>query len=439
MYTEIKRSSQPRIMMYSQDGFGLGHMRRTTSIASQIARVRPDAGILTLADSRLGQFFETGQNHDYLKLPSILKAGPGDWRAVSLPLPFADVHAMRKELIRAAVMSYRPDVLLVDHMPHGAMGELLPTLEALKEANAGTKIVLGLRDILDAPEIVSRRWRAEGAYEAIERYYDMVLVYGRREVFDLAEQYSFSPVMSQRMRYCGYVCTPQAPRYTARARAKYIPSADKDTRLIVAMAGGGADGYPMMRALLDALPLIRERMRCVLALITGPFMPPELRHDLEARARGLPVRVSMSVNDTLSYIEAADLVVAMCGYNTTMEILRSGKRALLIPRVGPSAEQRMRARLFAAQGWAETIAPDNLSAEIVANAVLESMRRGPAMTPPQRPDLQGLTTAAQQLLALLPPISLEDAAILDLPLKLEQHAPALVPATAGRRAQRTKG
>ena len=414
MSHQIAQSPQPRILMYSQDGFGLGHMRRTTSIANQIASDRPDAAILTMADSRLGQYFESSQNHDYLKLPSILKVGPGNWRAVSLPLAFDHVHAMRRELIRSAVLSYRPDVLLVDHMPHGAMGELLPTLDAIRQSGLDTKVVLGLRDILDSPEIVSKRWRAEGAYEAIERYYDMVLVYGKQEVFDQADQYDFSPRMRKRMRYTGYVCTPQTARYTARARAKYIPSSDKETKLIVAMAGGGADAYPMMKALLEALPAIQARQKSVLAMVTGPFMPKELRHDLEARAKGLPARVSMEVSDTLSYIEAADLVVAMCGYNTTMEILRSGRRALLIPRVGPSAEQRMRAQLFAEQGWVDMLPPDDLSTDQVADAVLASLRQGPLMNPQIKPDLQGLRNAAAALLGSLPEA---EAPILDLPRK----------------------
>jgi predicted glycosyltransferase len=414
MSHQIAQSPQPRILMYSQDGFGLGHMRRTTSIANQIASDRPDAAILTMADSRLGQYFESSQNHDYLKLPSILKVGPGNWRAVSLPLPFDHVHAMRRELIRGTVLSYQPDVLLVDHMPHGAMGELLPTLEAIRQSGMNTKVVLGLRDILDSPEIVSKRWRAEGAYEAIERYYDMVLVYGKQEVFDLAAQYDFSPRMRERMHYTGYVCTPQSARYTARARAKYIASNDRETKLIVAMAGGGADAYPMMKALLEALPAIQDRQRCILSLVTGPFMPKELRHDLEARAKGLPVRVSMEVSDTLSYIEAADLVVAMCGYNTTMEILRSGRRALLIPRVGPSAEQRMRASLFAQQGWVDMLPPDDLSSELVADAVLASLGQGSLMNPQVKPDLQGLQNAAA---ALLDPLAQAEAPILDLPRK----------------------
>lgn len=391
----------PRMMMYSQDGFGLGHMRRTTSIANQIVRTRRDAAILTMADSRLGQFFETSTNHDYLKLPSIFKAGPGDWRAVSLPMPFEAVSTMRRELIRSAVLSYQPHVLLVDHMPHGAMGELLPTLEALRSSGAPTRIVLGLRDILDAPEVVRRRWEVEGAYEAIERYYDSVLVYGKREVFDLAEQYGFSASVRERIQYTGYVCTPQTARYTARARAKYISSSDSQTKLIVAMAGGGADAYPMMRALLDALPTISARQKVYMAIVAGPFMPAEQRRDLETRSRGLPARVSISVNDPLSYIEAADLTVAMAGYNTTMEILRSGKRAVLIPRRGPSAEQRMRAQLFAERGWVEMIDPDDLSVENVAAAVCAAIEHGPRMNVAARPDVDGINASAELLLDMM--------------------------------------
>jgi predicted glycosyltransferase len=271
--------------------------------------------------------------------------------------------------------------------------------------------------------VVQRRWEVEGAYDAIERYYDTVLVYGKREVFDLAEQYGFSPSVSERLRYTGYVCTPQTARYTARARAKYLPSSDTTTKLIVAMAGGGADAYPMMRALLEALPAINAQQRCFLALIAGPFMPADQRRDLELRARGLPARVSMSVSDTISYIEAADLTIAMAGYNTTMEILRSGKRAILIPRRGPSAEQRMRARLFAERGWVETIDPDELDAANVTAQVCGALERGPRMNAPVQPDLHGLSAAADTLLDLIEQPA--HVATVGEPLILEPSVPAL--------------
>jgi predicted glycosyltransferase len=386
-------------------------MRRTSSIAARLLEIEREASVLTLADSPLGRFFEAAANHDYLKLPSIVKTRPGEWRSSALPLAFDEVLTMRKELIWAAVSTFRPDVLLVDHMPHGAMGELLPTLQRLRDTHAKTRVVLGLRDILDAPSVVKERWTQEGAYEAIERYYNMVLVYGERDVFDMIKEYGFHAAEA-RFRYCGYVCTPETARYSSKIRAEQLAHAKPGARLIVAMAGGGADAYPMMRALLGALPSILEHQSATLVLITGPFMPANLRRHLQALAHGLPARVRITVSDSLSYLEAADLVVAMAGYNTTMEILRSGKPALLIPRAGPSAEQRMRATLFAERGWVRMLDPLDLEAGTVATAVLDSLDSGlwtrdfGLSGPTRQPDLRGLEIAVEHILSLTSPLPL---------------------------------
>jgi predicted glycosyltransferase len=401
-------------------------MRRTSSIATQFLSMRSDASVLTLSDSRVGQFFQSAPNHDYLKLPSIVKSGPGVWRANNLGLPFASVKTMRQEVIRSAVMNFWPDIFLVDHMPHGAMGELLSTFEALKAAGAGTRMVLGLRDILDAPEVVQRRWQVEGAYEAIERYYDTILVYGMREVFDLAEQYRFPAHVAERLRYCGYVCTPAPALQAAHTKATYLDNASSGSRLIVAMAGGGADAYPMMCAILNALPAILSQQPCVLVLIAGPFMPDQLRDDLQRRAYGMPARVLTMVDDPLSFVEAADLVVAMAGYNTTTEILRSGKPAILIPRAGPSAEQRIRARIFADRGWAAMAGPEDLSADSLKRMVVDLLKnesKAPTQAPP---DLDGLTVSTNHLLSLLPPAP-HEALLIDT-IDFPQQVPALIQA-----------
>lgn len=419
MYINTSKNLPMRIATYSQDGLGLGHMRRTHLIASQFLGLCPDASVLTLSDSQLGQFFTPAPNHDYLKLPSIVKDGPGQWRAANLTLPFSEVSALRRELIERTVLSFRPQILLVDHMPHGAMGELLPTLAALRASGAETKIVLGLRDILDAPEVVQSRWKIEGAYDAVEQYYDRVLIYGMREVFDLAEQYRFSPRLADRLHYCGYVCESEkqgaaelstgsravrSAKHNAGAalRRRLLTGANACAKLVVAMAGGGADAYPMMRTLVDALPAIQRRQHSFLVLITGPFMPLEMREDLKARAQGLPVRIITSVDDTNSYLQAADLVVAMAGYNTSVEILQSGKRAIFVPRRGPSAEQRTRAQLFAARGWVDMLDPDELSADTLAPLVVQNLSLGSTSITPYKPDLQGVHVAAEQLLDLLP-------------------------------------
>ena len=394
----VVRLAQPRLMIYSQDGLGLGHMRRTTSIATELIRVCPDSAVITLADSPLGNFFKTTPNHDYVKLPSIEKVRPGDWRAVNLPLGFDHVLGIRMQILRSVALNFRPDILLVDHMPHGAMGELKPSLEALRRAVPEAKLVLGLRDIIDAPDVVRHRWELEGAYQAMERFYDLVLVYGDQEVFDLGREYALPEAVARKVRYCGYLCTPDLARYPERIFAQYSRGRKAGTKLVVAMAGGGADAYPMMRAVLDAMPAAQAKDRIALVLVTGPFMPAAERRDLESRAARVRAVVRVTVSDPLSYVDAADLVIARAGYNTTMEILRSSTPALLIPRPGPSAEQLTRARLFRDRGWVDALLPDDLDTTSLAQAIGVGLHRGPSLAR-SRPDLRGLPAAVEALLA----------------------------------------
>jgi predicted glycosyltransferase len=391
----VSGSREPRLLIYSQDGFGLGHQRRTTLLADEFLRNCPGASALTVSDSPLGKFFSSAAGHDYCKLPSVRKVGPGDWRPVSLSSSFADVLDVRRAMLQTTVQAFRPDVLLVDHMPHGAMGELVPTLDRLRDEE--TVVVLGLRDILDAPSVVRERWRLEGAFEALERYYDRVLVYGSSDVFDVATEYDWPDAARPKIQYCGYVCAPP-PHEVSQPVLPQYPETARAGRLVVAMAGGGADAYPLFDALLAAVPMILEAGPCHIVMVTGPFLPAEQHRKLSARAEDLPVDVLVSVSDPVSYAASADLVVAMAGYNTTAEILSVDTPALLVPRGGPSAEQQMRARLFAERGWVDWLRPQDLSAETLGRAVTEALYKPWATTPVRPPDLAGRTVAAGQLI-----------------------------------------
>ncbi len=392
-----------RFLIYSQDGLGLGHLKRTTSIANEILRVRPRACVLTLSDSPLGGFFQSRPNHDYVKLPSIVKIGPGNWRPLDLSLELDEVLSMRRDLIHNAALHFRPHVLLVDHMPHGALGELVPTLEEFVSGGQ-TKIVLGLRDVLDSPKVIRERWRVEGAYEALRNFYDLVLIYGSRSLFDHAARYGLPAEIASKLRYCGYVCAPQKARYASSIRTEYKKRGNASSKLIMGMAGGGADGYPIMRSLLDAVPLLEASgLRFRLVIVTGPFMPEAQRQELQARAVGLPVSVRKTVSDPFSYITAADVVVAMAGYNSTMEILRSGTPSILVPRVGPSREQRMRVKILHSRGWIDSIDPTRISGPKLAEAIKRTLDRGRSKDASGGPELNGLHEAVAHLLALLPP------------------------------------
>src|SRR5438874_12566441 len=61
------------VMTYSHDGFGLGHLRRNTTIASVLARQVPDSSVLMLIGCPSGAVFKLPTGVDFIKLPSVIK------------------------------------------------------------------------------------------------------------------------------------------------------------------------------------------------------------------------------------------------------------------------------------------------------------------------------------------------------------------------------
>jgi len=92
--------------------------------------------------------------------------------------------------------------------------------------------------------------------------------------------------------------------------------------------------------------------------------------------------------------------VSMAGYNTVSEILRFNKRAILVPRIGPSAEQRMRASIFSQRGLVTAIDPRELSPSCLATAIVDALSK-PAPAPAAMPEMHGVSTVTNTLLAWL--------------------------------------
>ena len=74
--------------------------------------------------------------------------------------------ALRRSALRSALGAFQPDVLIVDHAPRGALGELEPALQYLRD-HGRTRCVLGLRDVLEHPETLRREWDAANNEAAI--------------------------------------------------------------------------------------------------------------------------------------------------------------------------------------------------------------------------------------------------------------------------------
>jgi len=376
---------------------GLGHLRRNTLIGQKILEAAPGSNILLIADSPVAPFFRLPHGMDFIKLPSIQKISPGVWQPTHLQVHEQDVQDLRAALLRNVFQCYQPDLLLVDHMPVGAKGELTPALEVLRQARPSCSVVLGLRDILDARDVIARVWQAEGAYDALRSYYHRILIYGSSQVFDSCSAYSL-PVPPQGIQYCGYVVNPAPIRPASQIRQDLHAGSRK---LVFVSAGGGYDGYPLMRTYLQALRLLGNGTDFLTLMAVGVNLPPEMIQALEDEARGLPIQIHTHVDDSLSHIAAADLVVCMAGYNTLAEVLYLKKKALVVPRAGPSAEQRMRAGLFANRGLVEILDPRDLSPAALAQRLTAALQRNDMPAQDGGIEMDGAGQAASWLLELL--------------------------------------
>ena len=389
-----RRGRPLAVMMYSHDGVGLGHMRRNANIAAHLVGRHPQASVLMLVGSPAGVFFDLPAGIDFVKLPSIVKVGTNEWQPGKLHISSERTRELRVRLIEEAIDCFRPDVFLVDHVPAGVWGELAPVFEHLRNKAQRPKLVLGLRDILDTPEVVRATWRRESIYQLIATAYDLVLIYGAPEMFNTVAAYGLQSV-ADRVRYCGYVCAEEAPisGCEVRRRLGFGPAP-----MILVAAGGGYDAFPMMSACLGTFRHLGAA--CPPAVVvTGPLMPRQQRLEIERMADGLPVHVLSSVPDGVSLIAAADLVITMGGYNTLMEALRFGKRILAIPRTGPSAEQKTRAALLERHGLIDVVDIETLTPASLAEAVLAALAKPPVAARSFAAD--GVGEAVRQLLGLV--------------------------------------
>jgi predicted glycosyltransferase len=391
-------SKPTRILMYSQDSYGLGHLRRATTFANTLVAERPDLSVLLVVDSPVAPFFDLQDHIDFVKLPTVVKVGAGVFRPGRLLLSYGMVKAMRSTVIREVLTGFQPDLVLVDHMPGGANRDLVPALRLIRSMNSPTRVVLGVRDIIDNPAVTCDMWQREGFYDTLKRYYDSVLVYGSPEIFPTASAYRIDSVLPVNVKYCGYVCNMDPVKAPEVIRAKLDLG---DEPVIVVMAGGGADAFRMMQTYLEALPLIGRSIQASTVMVTGPFMAEEQRKELRDRARDLGVQIRTSVGDSLSHLNAADLVVSMAGYNTMSEILRFRKRAIIVPRQGPSAEQRMRATIFEERGLVTMIDPLALSPATMAASIIQTMSVPTPQSWAGMPALHGISTVKNTLLGWL--------------------------------------
>ncbi len=361
-----------RLMVYSHDGFGLGNIRRMLAICTHLLHSVPGLSILMVSGSPMLHSFRLPQGLDYIKLPCLNRGTSGEISTKYLGTATEETVQLRSQLILSAIASFRPDVFLVDKKPYGMQNELQASVEYLKAELPDTQMVLLLRDILDHPEVTIQDWQKHGYYEAIQIFYDRVLVVGSSNIFDVCQEYQIPPAIVNKVQFCGYIYKEPGDRHPDQVRqALHLQPEEK---LVLVTPGGGEDGYHLIHTYLLGLAHQPSTLKLRSLVICGPEMPLEQQTALAEKAASYPdVQINEFTDDLMSYMAAADVVVAMGGYNTTCEILSAGKRAVVVPRIKPSQEQWLRAERLAKRGVLVSIHPDQLTPKGLITALMQQL------------------------------------------------------------------
>mmetsp|Transcript_15904 Transcript_15904/g.20375 ORF Transcript_15904/g.20375 Transcript_15904/m.20375 type:complete len:1265 (-) Transcript_15904:147-3941(-) len=418
-----------RVIIYDPGCIGLGHSNRCSQIAmaimtnaQRLEQQQPDILVIS-GNGMLWSMFLDEQSKqggiDCICLPayqkqlnvlssnSKIKSIWNSYYSKSLYAPSPNekhsgygLCALRSRIIKEVVTAFQPDLLLVDFEPLGVHGELIPALKSLRQANresqTKTRIVLGLRDVLDATKQFKAEWEAKGVLCCLEEFYDEIVVYGQQNIHDPLQGIlpSDSKIKTHYVGYLGKAPTlREKENDIERHNVTFRTLAEENKsfqfahgKYLIVSGGGGCDaGYLydwVLRAYEQHIVNIEDAESTTLpeaCIVYGLFHPEELVRQFESRVNALNLcyREAKGKNLITSYrflrhfeFEALLVnclgLVGMCGANTFSEICKFNVRALCVPRDSFRKEQLIRAQVFANAG-----AVRMLRAECSSNSISE--------------------------------------------------------------------
>lgn len=348
----MSRGQHKRVLMYSHDTFGLGHLRRVRTIAHALVEESKDVSVLILTGSSIIGSFDFRTRVDFVRVPGVIKLRNGEYTPLKLHMNITDTLKIRESIIRHTAETFDPDLFIVDKEPLGLHGEVESTLQDLNEK--GIPCVLGLRDVMDEPALLEPEWKRKRAIPALSKYYDELWVYGLPQFCDPLEGLEIPQSVRRKMVYTGYLQRsepadlPTAAFATSKIQKPYI----------MVTPGGGGDGEELVDWVLQAYETDRNLPYPALVVL-GPFMSTESQAAFKGRAEALDDVEIITFDAHLEQlIVDAVGMVAMGGYNTFCEILSFDKPAVIVPRRFPRREQYIRANRAQELGLLKMLDPE---------------------------------------------------------------------------------
>lgn len=382
-----------RVLIYSHDSFGLGHLRRCRTIANELVGRYKGISVLILSGSPVISDFEFRARVDFVRIPGIIKRKDGSYTSLALHIDLEQTLAMRESIIRQTAIAFNPDIFIVDKEPLGLEGEVRETLKILHAQ--GVPTILGEREVIDSPEALAAEWARKSALLALRNLYHEIWVYGPDWFHDPFTGLDFDLDLTEKILYTGYL--PRHPPDTCTHSGSF----EGNSPYILVTPGGGKDGEEMVELVFESC-LASRSLDIDVLFVLGPFMEESKRLEIEGWAqREERFHVLEYSTRMESLIQGASGLISMGGYNTFCEILSFDKPAIILPRFEPRMEQLIRARRAAELGLVRMLEPEDFRVDCLI-PLLEGLRNQPSPSTRFREGiLDGIDMVCQRVVKLL--------------------------------------
>ncbi len=360
-----------KILFYCQYHLGMGHLVRSIEILRSLAK---DFKVCFVKAGWEVEGFEVPPAVEVVTLPLLLSENR-QVKVADSSQDLEEIKQIRQNQLLNVFDKFQPDCLITEGYPfnkHQFEFEAIPLLERVRSIGKRTKVVSSLRDIVMAKHYQNRAEVTEKICQLMNRYFDLLLVHSDPKFQNLEESFSRIKDINKPIIYTGYVA--QSPPKNPTITDKDLVSLNLKKPMILVSVGGGQLGHNLLESILQASPFINKSLPHQIVVFTGPFLPKEKFLQLQkAAANQANLTLRKYTANLLAYMEKAELSLNLCGYNTTMNILRTGVNSLILPS-DKDWEQKLRAQKLEKLGLAQILDPDDLSPENLARKIVANIK-----------------------------------------------------------------
>jgi predicted glycosyltransferase len=361
-----------KILFYCQYHLGMGHLVRSVELMHGLAT---DFQICFVKGGTDVAGLKLPDNVEVFTLPTLLSEN----RQVKVADPSQDLETVKRQRTEKLLQIYetfQPDCLMIEGYPFKKYQfefESIPLLERVKASRKPVKVACSLRDVVMAQPYQDRDQVITKTCQRLNQYFDLLLIHSDPQFHRLEESFSAVADIHCPIHYTGFVA--QTLPEQAIWSEEDIADLSRTQPMILVSVGGGQLGHDLLDAAIAASPSLQQRLPGHhIQVFTGPFIPAEKFLSLQQAAAGQPnLTLRRFTPNLLAYMQEACLSVSLGGYNTTMNVLRTGVNAMILPS-SKDWEQTVRAEKLEKMGILRLLQSENLRPESLVDQMVQAIK-----------------------------------------------------------------